>query len=324
MFKNSYLSGLVVRSLVLLASGALMPGVSNAKGTLAIPQDTTQLMEIAFPASKSIAGSDARLLDTDSAPVLRETADGSVESSERITPLGRIVQDPSHVALITARARSNEEGVIQAAHPDQAVIGAYLFSRRQNGWRLVTRADNVVSAGFFGALDSIEVTRISATTHAISILSSSCWQGYCGTWLTVIGLGSNHIEVWGDGIRLAANDIAAKEECAGALRKEGAKISSSSPLPVDETASGGAASDTSEGASDQCFSITGRYAFSGISWRDVSTPPDLILSFKGLVAPTSSGPAGQGTCYAVKSVAIYKLRDGQYRLFAGANPVPGF
>jgi hypothetical protein len=329
MLKSSYARRLVALSFLVFATGALLAGVSNAKEMaigLGASQDTTQLMELAFPISKSIAGSDARLLETVSAPLPQETPNGFQEpspSSERVTPLGLIVQDPSHVALITARTSSDEKGFIRAAHSDQAVIGVYGFVERQKGWELESRADNVVSAGFFGTVDSIEAARITATTYAISIVSSSCWQGYCGTWLTVIGLGTHHVEVWGDGIRLAANDIAAKAECADALRDQVSTILPSSPLPVEKTVSGSAASDASDVASDECFSITSQYAFAGISSQPDSTSGDLILSFKGLVVPTGSGTAEQRVSHAVDSVAIYKLLGGHYRLFAGTNPVPG-
>lgn len=98
-------------------------------------------MEFAFPASLSVDGSGTRLPDNSYAPFFEQTPIGSHWSSERVTPLGQIAQDPTYLASITARATLNEKRVIQAARSDQAVTGVYLLARRNKGWTLETRGD---------------------------------------------------------------------------------------------------------------------------------------------------------------------------------------
>lgn len=286
--------------------------------------EAKRLLAIAFASSTLATKNGARLVPTDD---LMQTQSGNAAGADRggwqlITPLTTISGDASHAVLFTERAPADEHGLVQAAHPDQATIDVFFFRRRNAEWTLEKRLNKVASAGFFGAVESASTAHVSPSTYAVTFISSSCWQGYCGKWLIIVGLEQERVSVLADGMRMAADDVEAKEGCAEALKSKATEISFAGTSSFSGTAGAKAAASARKLlSSSQCYSVEGRFSFAEDS-KHARMHGDLAVSFSGTLALPASKSAPAEGIYTFSTLAIYQIVGGRYRLVHGENPVP--
>lgn len=261
------------------------------------------LMPLAFPGWQ----------DSDTArvgqPALPELGDdsrpvpGSAKpTAARVTPREVVRLSDSRAVLLTETVPLDDQGHPLDAHVSGAWLGAYVFERQGEGWVLAQRQDAVDYLGFMGSFGETAVHRVAPTRLVLGATYGSCWQGYCGSWLSAWELQPGGVRKVLDSVALAASNTGAQEACEALLagRRRG-------------RAAGG--------PRDACFDIEGTPRFAqGV--RD-DAPGALTLSFRG--ARTSEGrPAARTRVSRVDEQAVYAWQDGGYVLTRGRNPVPGF
>ena len=282
------------------AAGQAAPQKTAARSPSLRRQD---LMPLTFPGWQ----------DSDTArvgqPALPELGDdsrpvpGSAKpTAARVTPREVVRLSDSRAVLLTETVPLDGQGHPLDAHVAGAWLGAYVFERQGEGWVLAQRQDAVDYLGFMGSFGETTVHRVAPTRLVLSATYGSCWQGYCGSWLSAWELQPGGVRQVLDGVALSASNTGAQEACEAIL-------------------AGARRARAAGGPRGACFEIEGTPRFvQGV--RD-DAPGALNLSFRG--ARTAEGrPAARSRVTRIDERVVYVWRDGGYVLESGRNPVPAF
>ncbi|MBS0429610.1 MAG: hypothetical protein JSR41_20205 [Proteobacteria bacterium] len=233
----------------------------------------------------------------------RPVADSAKPTAARVTPREVVRLSDSRAVLLTETVPLDDQGHPLDAHVSGAWLGAYFFERQGESWVLSQRQDAVDYLGFMGSFGETAVHRVAPARLVLGATYGSCWQGYCGSWLSAWELRRDGVRRVLDGVALSASNTGAQEACEAVL------------------AGGRRGRAAAGGPRDACFDIEGTPRFAqGV--RD-DTPGVLTLSFRG--ARTAEGrPAARARVRRVDEQAVYAWQDGRYVLSRGRNPVPGF
>ena len=106
--------------------------------------------------------------------------------------------------------------------PCSQTIGAYFFEQDAAGWRLTGRQDAAPESGVQGEISTTRFHKLANGHYAMTAEWGSCWQGYCGTWLVVLGLEPGKATVLADGIRTSAENDGAYGSCSALDDPKGA------------------------------------------------------------------------------------------------------
>lgn len=261
------------------------------------------LMPLAFPGWQD---SDTARVGQPALPGLgddsRPVPGSAKPTAARVTPREVVRLSDSRAVLLTETVPLDDQGHPLDAHVAGAWLGAYVFERQGEGWMLAQRQDAVDYLGFMGSFGDTAVHRVAPTRLVLGTTYGSCWQGYCGTWLSAWELQRDGVRRVLDGVALSASNTGAQAACEAIL-------------------AGGRRARAAGGPRDACFDIEGTARFAQ-GLRD-DAPGTLTLSFRG--ARTSEGrPAARGRVSRVDEQAVYAWQDGGYVLTRGRNPVPGF
>lgn len=255
-------------------------------------------MALVFPDSQG-AGAAPRQPDTVSLPERRnegKTVPGSeAEQHAHVSPREVVRLDDTHAVMLTETVPLDDRGQPMNGHVNGAWLGAYFFEQGAEGWKLASRNDAVDYLGFMGNLGTTKVERIAPQRFALTIAHGSCWQGYCGQWLSVYGLEAGKVRVLARGIALSATNEGADESCD----KE--------PRP-------GKPEEPPRGA---CFDVSGTPSF---TLGTDEEPGEMRIAFKG---ERTSGTKSRRVL-TIDSTLVYAWRNGAYVLTEGRNPVPSF
>lgn len=206
----------------------------------------------------------------------------------RIAPLYVVRLDERHAVLLTHTLPVDNQGEPLACHACSSHVGAYFFTQDNSGWRLSARQDSAVEAGLQGNLGKTEIVRFGEQGYAFTAEWGSCWQGYCGSWLVLLGLQADRSVVLSSGIPVAAENIGAYLDCDdGSLGKPGGD---------DEPP-------------HKCFQVNG-------SWKPEGE--QLVLQFAGSLRDGAKTKPST----AIRETAVYRIANGHLRLESGKNPVP--
>ncbi|MFT3734377.1 MAG: hypothetical protein QM776_05055 [Rhodocyclaceae bacterium] len=245
-----------------------------------------------------------------------------------VRPEAVVQLSPQAVVLVASGSPANENGDQTAGHATPGNLGAYWFQQREGRWYLTQARPSFAQTGFTGDAGKLSVARLDASTQALIVENGSCWQGFCGSWLDIFGVGADNMKrlLRDDAtIALWASSTGVQEHCSDVVEK-GLTVA----VPASATSVG------------QCFEVTGRW-----SLKPRKGVADLVLEFSGAIVddttttptlpPQASAPAADAStpgaeaeewllvrARPVKETAVYRFANGAYSLVRGKNPVPGF
>lgn len=250
----------------------------DSQGANARPQqpDIVSLPEIGND-GKTVPGSDA-------------------EQKARVSPREVVKLDDTHAVMLTETVPLDEQGQPMDGHVNGAWLGAYFFEQGAEGWKLTGRHDGVDYLGFMGNLGTTQVARVAPQRFALTVTNGSCWQGYCGQWLSVYGLEAGKVRALVSAIPLSATNEGADEACEKVLKSE----------------------KPEEPPRGECYDVNGTPVFA--AGADDATPGELRVVFKGV----RTAGARNRRVDTVDSALVYAWRNGTYVLTEGKNPVPSF
>ncbi|WP_413763066.1 hypothetical protein ACEN9J_01240 [Variovorax sp. Varisp41] len=203
--------------------------------------------------------------------------------------------DDTHAVLLTETVPVDDRGQPMDAHVAGAWLGAYFFEHGDAGWKLAGRNDGVDYLGFSGNIGLTRVERIAPQRFVLTVTSGSCWQGYCGSWLSVYEIGAAEVRQLIEGVPLGADNGGADGACESVLQ----------------------ATRPEEAPRGACFRIDGKPEFALGTQDD---PGELQIVFKG----ARTRDANDLRVQTVDEQLVYSLRNGAYALVQGRNPVPSF
>lgn len=257
------------------------------------------LMALVFPDSQS-PNATPQQPDIVSLPEIGndgKTVPGSAaEQTARVSPREVVKLDDTHAVMLTETVPVDDRGQAMDGHASGAWLGAYFFEQGADGWKLTSRNDAVDYLGFMGNLGTTKVERVAPQRFALTITSGSCWQGYCGQWLSVYALDAGKVRVVTPSIALSASNEGADEACEKVLKSQ----------------------KPEEPANGECYDISGTPSF--VAGADDTTPGEMRIAFKG----ERTASAKSSRVDTVDSMLVYAWRNGAYVLTEGKNPVPSF
>jgi hypothetical protein len=258
-----------------------------------------ELMALVFPDSQGPAAKPGQP-DTVSLPEIgndgKAVPGSAAEQNARVSPREVVKLDDTHAVLLTETVPVDDQGQPMDGHVNGAWLGAYFFEQGPEGWKLASREDGVDYLGFMGNLGTTKVERTAPQRFALTITNGSCWQGYCGQWLSVYALEAGKVRAVASAIPLSASNEGADEACEKVLKSE-------KPEEAPRVA---------------CYDINGTPAFA--AGPDDGTPGEMRIAFKG---ERTAGPKGRRV-ETVDSTLVYAWRKDAYVLTEGRNPVPSF
>lgn len=306
---------------------------------LRVSADTqSALMSLAYPGARYVADSDfVSILDgRRKAPAWLIEGRRTAANIDDGSPSGRLISiltafktDSGDVALIAAEVPTDVEGRASVSHATKVDVGVAVFHVADGHWDLRSRREGVTQIGFFGALQSASVTRVSSSAYAVSLVSGSCWQGDCGEWLSVVGVSESDVELWIDGLRLSADDLDSGVDwnqnvgCGDTLNHPekyggiGVTVDPpkrGEPIPVLNLPEN----------RRSCFRVSGHFTFDPVKSLSTSEHSDLKIVFQGKWSIVDTDTLATTSPHFLKLVATYRLKDGKYRLVSGYDPVPMF
>jgi hypothetical protein len=208
-----------------------------------------------------------------------------------VTPVQLAKLDDADAVMLTETVPVNVDA--STCHACSATMGAYFFEHDETGWRLTARQDAVAESGVFGHLGETAITKLDAGHYAATTQWESCWQGYCGSWLVVVGLRLDHATRLGSAIPLSADSDGAHGSCRAL----------DNPKIADD-----------EAKNNECLDIRSNWQLQG---------KRLIVTFNGRLSTFDK----TGKLLPVRKIAqqaVYEVSQDALTLVAGDNPVPGF
>jgi hypothetical protein len=291
-------------------AAAAAPAATTAPAPAAAPAPATppdasaslkraELMALVFPDSQG-PGAKPGQPDTVSLPEIgndgKVVAGSEAEQKAQVSPREVVKLDDTHAVMLTETVPVDDRGQPMNGHVNGAWLGAYFFEQSAQGWKLSGRNDAVDYLGFMGNLGNTKVERMAAQRFALTITNGSCWQGYCGEWLSVYSLDAGKVRPLVSAVPLAATNEGADEACEKVLKSE-----------KPEEAPNGA-----------CYDISGTPAF--VAGADADAPGELRIAFKG----ERTADAKNRRVETVDSTLVYTYRNNAYVQTEGRNPVPSF
>lgn len=253
--------------------------------------DRTELMLLPFPTWRADGPQSIQEVDLSEA-VKRSPGTQSVASHAKVTPIYVVKLNPTHAVMLTdTRPYADDSKMPYDCHACSGIIGAYFFEHDEHGWRLTARQDGVTQSGVNGNIGVTSLVKLSEEHYALTADWGSCWQGYCGSWLVVVGLKPGKAALMTSGIPIEGDN-------AGAVG------------PCDQSN----AELKDRGDELECFGIHG-------SWKFLDE--SLYVEFAGMRGKFH-GSRRTFASEEIQQQAIYKVVDGTLKLIKGSNPVPSF
>jgi len=298
--------GSFLRAAAAMAVAASWPAIAAA------PQAPTaaQLMALAFP-----GWSDAARLQPLTLP---ETAAHGVYAGWQAganralaEPMLVLRSDASHLTLVAGLVPAGADGRSAAAHLTPMALAAYQFEQHGGAWTLAARQGVFALRGFSGAA-KVAAVALSNRHQGLAVEYGSCWQGYCGTWMTLY-------EVEQDKVRreplvelaLSGINVNSALDCGRRLQ----------PLikpPPQDTALHEDAEGAPPGSHD-CYAIESSWSIGYTHGHTHGQPGDLAIHYHGAISRAEAHAAAP---VAVDQRQVLRYDSGRYRAVSGFNPVP--
>ena len=135
------------------------------------------------------------------------------------------IGDDQRILVLTGEP-ADDEGQPAASHIDQGVVLTYGFRRRDGRWWRTGQPPTRTWTGFEGQAGTIRTIELAPRHPALVIENGSCWQGYCGGWLTLLGLDVDHVTPLADSLPMNSESSGATEGCGPFLEARPADAAS--------------------------------------------------------------------------------------------------
>lgn len=217
------------------------------------------------------------------------------EQKADLTPREVVRLDDTHAVMLTEAVPLDGNGEPITSHVSGAWLGAYFFEQGMDGWTLTKRTDAVDYLGFMGNIGQTRVERIAPQRFVLAATSGSCWQGNCGSWLSVYELDANAVSELVTSVPLSAENAGADEACDALLKNE----------RPDNPPRG------------DCFDVNGTPEF---TFGTDDEPGEMRIVF----SRSRVANGANARLETIDSTTVYAYRKGTYVLSEGRNPVPSF
>ena len=147
-------------------------------------------------------------------------------------------------------------------------------------------------SGVEGDIGKTNISKLDEGHYALTAEWGSCWQGYCGTWLVLVGLVPDKATLLSPGIALSAENDGAYGACTA----------------LD-------AADATDDAPHECFDVSSKWKFQG---------SNLLITFDGRLSELDASGKLLPTKDIAQQQVIYAIAPGRMTLLTGTNPVPSF
>lgn len=274
----------------LIAASLLLAGCEKSDVRYSQTLDRNDLMVLPFPGWTPTGNDKVQPVD------LSATTDTPVEvgvagTSAEISPLYVVRLDDTHAALVTQVLPVDENNRPYDCHACSGTIGAYFFEHSVDGWHMITRQDSVAISGVEGDIGRTSITKLEEGHFAVAAEWGSCWQGYCGRWLVVVGLQGDLATRLNPGIALSVDNDGAQGACSAL----------DSPTPAKEERS-------------ECLDIQSEWKFQGNHLQVLYNGRLSQLGTNGELLPTKK----------IRERTIYVATPGELTLISGSVPIPEF
>ena len=278
-----------------LTSIVCLWGCQKADVRYSATLDRAALMHLPFPSWQTADQGKVQQLDLSAAaPAKDKNKAATAPTLTEVTPIYVVRLDDTHAAMLTLALPVDDSNQPMNCHACPGTIGAYFFEHTDAGWRLTDRQDAVAQSGVEGNIGKTSVVKLAEGHYALSAEWGSCWQGYCGSWLVVVGLVPGKATLLSPGIALSAQNDGAYGACSAL---DGAQDASQQPGELHE-----------------CFDVSGTWQYQGSR---------LLVSFDGRLSELDAS----GKLLPTKKIAqqaVYAIAPGRMTLQEGTNPVPHF
>lgn len=213
--------------------------------------------------------------------------------------------DASHLTLIAGLVPSEEGSTPAVNHTTPMALAAYQFEQSGGQWKLVGRQGVFALRGFFGEAN-VRAVPLSGQRQGIAVEYGSCWQGYCGTWMSLYELdkGTVHHEAAVE-MALSGINVDSTGDC---MRRLQPLIK---PHPQDTHPD----DDRIPPDGHDCYAIESDWSIE----PSREQPGDLVIRYQGAISRAESHAAPPS---AIDQRQVLRYSDGKYRAISGFNPVP--
>lgn len=279
-----------MRSLFLITC-LILSSCQKAELRYSASLDRAALMLLAFPTWQANGPGLVQQVDLSATANDKHNTQPPATRAE-ITPIYVVRLDETHAALLTnTRAIAEDIQRPYTCHMCPGFVGAYFFEHDANGWRMTARQDAATQSGVEGDIGTTSIAKLSDGHYALASEWGSCWQGYCGTWLVVLGLEPGKAALLSRGIPLSAENDGARGACSAL----------DSPPTEDEN-------------KHECFDVRSKWKF--LQGR-------LLVNFDGRLS-LMHGANDLLPTQQVHGQAVYEVVKESLALVKGKNPVPNF
>jgi hypothetical protein len=298
--------------LALVAAGmAFSAGAANAPSAAAsapLPA-AAQLMTLAFPGWADSTAERVQTVTLPRMPGMSREPGLAVwsQGANRVLAEPRLAlrTDATHLTLIVGLVPATENGKPAVSHVLPMALAAYQFEQRGTAWKLAASQGVFAMRGFFGEA-TVRAVQLSSQRHAVAVEYGSCWQGYCGTWMSLFELDKGSV----------------RQEAAVEMALSGINVDSTAdcmrrlqPLIKPHAQEARPEDDRTPGDSHDCYAIES-------SWTvepSREQPGDLVIRYQGAM---SRAEAHLVPPAAIDQRQVLRYSGGKYRAVSGFNPVP--
>lgn len=220
------------------------------------------------------------------------------------TPAQVVSVDETHRVLVVTGTPSDEDGQDAASHASSGNLGAYWFTRRHGRWFVSARRDSLLWTGVSGHVGTVEPFDLGGGHRAVTVVGGSCWQGFCGDWLTVVEFGVDQARVIVDGLPLASDSTSAREGCDRLLDGAGG-------VPKEQLLQLG---------TETCFAVSGKWR---LQPRVDSQRGDIAIDYTGHDL-TQVAPGQALRVRTIHDTLVLRCDGATCKPISGRNPTHAF
>jgi len=304
--RSAWLAACAAGALSMAGSLAAKPNATPDPSALPPP---AELMAQAFPGWGQLPSSRVQTITLPRMPGLSREPGLAVWSvgANRVLaePKLTLRTDASHLTLIVGMVPSNEAGKPLASHVLPMAIAAYQFEQRGGNWKLAARQGVFAMRGFFGEA-SLRAVELSDQRPAVAVEYGSCWQGYCGTWMSLYELNKGQVKSEpAVETALSGINVDSAADCMRRLQ----------PLIRQHPQDIHPDDDKTDPGSHDCYAIESSWSIDASREK----PGDFTIRYQGAISRADAHTLPPS---AIDQRQVLRYSGGKYRAISGFNPVP--
>lgn len=282
---------IAIRGTLLISCLVLTTSCQKAEPGYAATLERAALMLLLFPTWQASGPGLVQPVDLSATANDKNNTQPDAKRAE-VRPIYVVKLDDTHAAMVTdTRPIAEDDKRPYTCHMCPGIVGAYFFEHDAKGWRLAARQDAAIRSGVEGNIGTTSVAKLADGHYALASEWGSCWQGYCGTWLVVLGLKAGKAKPLAYAIPMSADNDGAHGACSA--------LDTPPTEPEDK---------------NECFDVRSKWKFQ---------QGRLIVNFEGRLSKLN----GLNQLFPTENIrqqAVYEVIKDSLELVKGKNPVPSF